>query len=394
MKKYIFTALLCGLTWCAQAQRISRHYQDESLSRVLEDLNTATSDKTIYFIYDELEDFTVTSHFSNLSIKEAIREVIGFYPMKVTYDNDNIFIECTQKENTKVIGRIIDESGQPIEFANISLYYVTDHNNTDKSSTYINGGVSNENGDFVIPCKGQRITLKVSYIGYKNVTRDINVGNIGTLTLENIRVGYPDTLVIIGAGPIGDFMAQISKIRGAQRVIMIDINRKRLEMARQFGVDEIINTGVAGAVAHGIVQNDMVVASRFVQHDVDTSPIGDPVGFVSTVNTIYFEADRGITERLRAAIGDKAHTLVGTIATGDQFVADKRVTEKLRTLFDAAACDMEGGAIAQVCTLAGVPFGAVRCISDSADEQATMDYPDFAAKAAATCSAMVIAYFA
>ena len=165
-------------------------------------------------------------------------------------------------------------------------------------------------------------------------------------------------------------------------------------MISVFGVDEIINTGVAGAVAHGIVQNDMVVASRFVQHDVDTSPIGDPVGFVSTVNKLYFEADKGIAERLRAAIGDKAHTLVGTIATGDQFVADKRVTEKLRTLFDAAACDMEGGAIAQVCTLAGVPFGAVRCISDSADEQATMDYPDFAAKAAATCSAMVIAYFA
>ena len=61
MKKYIFTALLCVLALCAQAQRISRHYQNESLSKVLEDLNAATSDKTIYFIYDELEDFTVTS---------------------------------------------------------------------------------------------------------------------------------------------------------------------------------------------------------------------------------------------------------------------------------------------------------------------------------------------
>jgi L-iditol 2-dehydrogenase len=55
-------------------------------------------------------------------------------------------------------------------------------------------------------------------------------------------VGYPDTVVIIGAGPIGDFMAQLSKIRGAHRVIMIDINRRRLEMARQFGVDEIIDS--------------------------------------------------------------------------------------------------------------------------------------------------------
>ena len=60
--------------------------------------------------------------------------------------------------------------------------------------------------------------------------------------LENIRVGFPDTLVIIGAGPIGDFMAQLAKLRGAQKVIMIDINDARLEMSKQFGVDVTINS--------------------------------------------------------------------------------------------------------------------------------------------------------
>lgn len=60
--------------------------------------------------------------------------------------------------------------------------------------------------------------------------------------LENVNVEYPDTLVIIGAGPIGCFMAQLAKIRGAQRVIMIDLNDSRLEMSKQFGVDEIINS--------------------------------------------------------------------------------------------------------------------------------------------------------
>ena len=185
MKKYIFTALLCSFSLCLSAQRLTRDYQNESLSKVLEDLNTAISNKTIYFIYDELEDFTVTSHFSNLHIEEALREVIGFYPMKVTYDNDKIFIECTQKEDTKVIGHVVDESGQPIEFANISLHSATTIPDHDKNSTYyINGGVSNENGDFVIPCKAQRITLKVSYIGYKTVERTINVGHVGTITLQ------------------------------------------------------------------------------------------------------------------------------------------------------------------------------------------------------------------
>jgi hypothetical protein len=155
---------------------------------VLEDLNAATSDKTIYFIYDELEDFTVTSHFTDLPINEAIREVIGFYPMKVTYDNDKIFIECTQKEDTKVIGHIVDESGQPIEFVNISLY----------NEGFINGGVSNENGDFVIPCKAQHIILKVSYIGYKTVERNVSVGNVGTITLQ------PETYMVKGVEVKGE----------------------------------------------------------------------------------------------------------------------------------------------------------------------------------------------
>ncbi|MBQ5545162.1 MAG: 5'-methylthioadenosine/adenosylhomocysteine nucleosidase [Clostridia bacterium] len=165
-------------------------------------------------------------------------------------------------------------------------------------------------------------------------------------------------------------------------------------MISVFGVTELINTGVAGAVAHGIRQNDIVIAKNFVQHDVDTSAIGDPVGFVSTVNQIYFEADPVIAARLKDAIGEKAHCVTGTIATGDRFVADRTVTAALRERFNAAACDMEGGAIAHVCTLAGIPFGAVRCISDSADENAVMDYPTFAAAAADTCAAMVLSYMA
>ena len=209
MKKYIFTALLCVLTLCAQAQRISRNYQNESLSKVLEDLNAATSDKTIYFIYDELEDFTVTCHFSDLPIKEAIREVIGFYPMKVTFDDDKIFVECTQKEDAKVIGHIVDENGQPIEFANIAL---------NNSVGYINGGVSNENGDFVIPCKDQRITLKVTYVGYKTVTRNVNVGNIGTITLQ------PETYMVKGV----EIKGEIPQYKMASGGMTVDVQHSLL----------------------------------------------------------------------------------------------------------------------------------------------------------------------
>ncbi len=218
MKQYLFTALLCALSLCAQAQRLSRDYQNESLSKVLEDLNAATSDQTIYFIYDELEDFTVTSHFSDLPLKEAIREVIGFYPMKVTYDDNRIFIECTQKEDAKVIGRVVDAEGQPIEFANVSLHGAADPNSSDRNSTYINGGVSNENGDFVIPCCEKKIMLKVTYVGYKTVTRHVSVGNIGTVTLQ------PETFMVKGV----EVKGEIPQYKMAQGGMTVDVQHSIL----------------------------------------------------------------------------------------------------------------------------------------------------------------------
>ena len=121
MRKSILTALFLGITMCLCAQHITRNYQDVSLSKVLEDLNNISADKTIYFIYDELEDFTVSCYFKNYTLEQAIREVIGFYPMKVTFDNDRIFIECTQKAATKLSGHIVDKASKPIPLANVTL---------------------------------------------------------------------------------------------------------------------------------------------------------------------------------------------------------------------------------------------------------------------------------
>ena len=175
MKKLYILLLLCVAVCNAQAQKVSRDYQDQSLSKVLEDLNVATADHTIYFIYDELEDFTVTTSFNNLPLEEAVRQVVGFYPMKVTSDGSRIFVECMQKESTKVIGHVIDEQGKPVEFANISLLC---------DSVFTAGGVSNENGDFVIPCNAQRVTLKVTCIGFKTASQNVSVGEVGNITLQ------------------------------------------------------------------------------------------------------------------------------------------------------------------------------------------------------------------
>jgi hypothetical protein len=189
---------------CLNAQKLTRDYLDQSLSKVLEDLNAATSEQTIYFIYDELEDFTVTTSFQNLPIAEAISQVVGFYPIRVTYDGDRIFVECTQKESTKVIGRVVDGSGNPIEFANVSLL-------NDKDSTFITGSVSNENGDFVIPCEAKRVTVKMTCIGYKTVMRSVSVGEIGTITMQ------PETYTVNGVVVKGE-IPQYKMARGGMTV--------------------------------------------------------------------------------------------------------------------------------------------------------------------------------
>ena len=181
--------LLCLVAMCAKAQQLSHDFQNVSLSEALIWIDHAQEDYKLNFIFDELEDFTVTTHLENVSVRDAVRQVCGFYPMHLTFDSQDIYIECTQKEDTKVIGRVVDESGNPIEFANISLY----------GDGYINGGVSNGNGDFVIPCKArQQLMVKVSFVGYKTVERNIGVGNIGTITL------LPETYMVKGVEVKGE----------------------------------------------------------------------------------------------------------------------------------------------------------------------------------------------
>ena len=146
----------------------------------------------------------------------------------------------------------------------------------------------------------------------------------------------------------------------------------------------VLNLGVAGAGENGVGIGDMVIAEATVQHDVDTSPIGDPVGMVSKINLIEIPCDQGLRDQLVKAAatvqGMRVHQ--GVIATGDQFIHDGAVRERIHTLFAAKAVEMEGGAVAQACYMHGVPCGVLRSISDQADGHSDMDYPTFAAMAA------------
>lgn len=146
----------------------------------------------------------------------------------------------------------------------------------------------------------------------------------------------------------------------------------------------IINTGVGGTLTPALGIGDIAIADRLVQHDMDTSPLGDPVGLVSGINRIYFDADSATVKALSKVVSDiGAQGEIGCIASGDQFVATAAKKEYIRDTFGAIACEMEGAAIAHVATVNGTPFAVLRAISDSADGGATEDYPAFVSRAAA-----------
>lgn len=154
-------------------------------------------------------------------------------------------------------------------------------------------------------------------------------------------------------------------------------------MILNFKPDCIINTGVAGALDPTLHICDIVIGDKTVQHDMDTSAIGDPVGLVSGINVVYFESDENVCKIIADCAKELsfAHT-TGTVACGDKFVSDSETKQRIVDNFSAKACDMESCAMAQVCYINDVPFAAIRAISDGADDGSKMDYPTFAAIAA------------
>ena len=169
-------ALAVLLSAPASAQHIVRNYHNRSLSDVLIDLGKSTRRYKMSFIYNELEDFTVTGHISTRTVPEAVKAAVGFYPVRIEVDDSLIFVECTQKAASKVIGRVVDAQRQPVAYANVTLLSPAD-------STYINGGVTNENGDFVVPCRAGEAVMKITGIGYQTLVRHVRVGRVGAVRL-------------------------------------------------------------------------------------------------------------------------------------------------------------------------------------------------------------------
>ena len=135
----------------SQAQRITRQYNNVSLSEALFQLSQEQNDYTISFIYNELEDFRI--------------------------EYNEIFVECTHKTDRHLTGTIIDEQGHPVAYANIALLSLSD-------STLLCGGVSNESGYFAVPYEQESLLARISYVGYKTIYRLCHQPEVGTIRMQ------------------------------------------------------------------------------------------------------------------------------------------------------------------------------------------------------------------
>lgn len=181
MKRLSLILLLCLVATFAVAQKITHTFRDMPMPEALKYIQSQAPQVDIIFVYNELEDFRVTADVKSKSAFDAIQQLIGFYPIRVSSKTDEdgkkIFVECIQKERQKVIGRVIDEQGQPVEFANVALLQPAD-------SSFINGGVTNQNGDFVIPCRPGRMLIRVTFVGYKTHYQMCTVSEVGNIRLR------------------------------------------------------------------------------------------------------------------------------------------------------------------------------------------------------------------
>ena len=160
----------------------------------------------------------------------------------------------------------------------------------------------------------------------------------------------------------------------------------------RFAVDCVINVGVAGAVYKELSIGDIVISKDAVQHDMDTSVFGDPIGIIPRMEESYFKADKTLIElaqKCSMALTSKAKIFLGRIASGDQFISTPQGKQKIWDTVQGYCAEMEGAAIAHACYLNQIPFVIIRSISDDAEDKAHIAYEQFVKIAAANSSELL-----
>ena len=161
-------------------------------------------------------------------------------------------------------------------------------------------------------------------------------------------------------------------------------------MIIRYGVTHVINTGVGGTLTERLDLLDVAIADGVVQHDMDTSPLGDPVGLISGINKVVLPTSKKLSDVAKNAADELGiNAIKGVIASGDQFISKTERKQFISDTFSAICCEMEGASIGHVCYVNEVECLIVRSISDSASSDAQMEYPKLVSIAAAQSQKMI-----
>ena len=200
----------------------------------------------------------------------------------------------------------------------------------------------------------------------KNALKDVTVETAAGMEFYRGKINEKEVVVV---------RSGIGKVNAAVcSQILVD----------KFGAEAIVNTGIAGSLKAEIDIGDIVLSSDSVQHDMDATGFGYPIGQIPRMETFAFPADQKLlklAEKCCNQVNPDIKTFEGRVVSGDQFISDKEKKQQLIDNFDGFCTEMEGAAIAQVCYLNHIGCLIIRAISDKADDSATVDYPAFEAKA-------------
>lgn len=201
--------------------------------------------------------------------------------------------------------------------------------------------------------------------GLKAIMSDLDIKTISTVDFYKGKINGAD--IVVAQAGVGKVNAALT----AQTMIL------------KYDVDTVINIGVAGGIADTLKIGDIVVADRVCEHDMDTTPLGDPAGFITGLDRVYMDCDKKVSDIIMECTNELGYNSVyGTIASGDVFVSTDEERMKIRDIFGGVAAEMEGASIGHVCTMNNVPFAVLRAMSDCANDDSKVDFPTFAAQTA------------
>lgn len=204
----------------------------------------------------------------------------------------------------------------------------------------------------------------------KEIMENVNTINIYNLQIYTGIINNKDFLLV---------RSGVGKVNSA-RVAQI--------ITDKFDLDFIINVGSAGGLNENLNIGDIVIGEKLVEHDFDVTAFGREIGFIPETGK-FFESDKNILEKCKNIKIDNRKIVFGTIASGDIFLTDTILKEKIRNTFGAACVEMEGAAIAQVCYLNKIPFVVIRSISDIPNGKNNIDFNEYLKFASKNCAKFI-----